>query len=366
MKNYLLFFGKSSDFTTYAFNESGLVKDFNKNIFKDFDLLETRFLVNDQLDNKIALAKYNFEYNGLKYSMLKIYGCAMAMNSDRISGSSYGVAFISELEISLSKENINLLNSVRLKFKELVIENNRFVETSFLHFVEQIWSVFNESNYFRKIQAIGTPIVSANSTPRSFHIENFDDLEIVGSDQIKFSSKIYFTTDLEHLQRSIKYVGGNVPLFTISKGKVTKFKDIIEKASHENINQRANNNPADSTLELELKSLKKEKTELQFQRNKLVKYQYAFWINSLFFIGLITYSFFYYNNIISKLESRIKSYQAQEIKDKGKKLLPFIDKDNNISKDKFVNKIGDTIPEYIMDRNGKIRKLTTEEKNKFK
>ncbi len=163
MTNYLLFFGKSSEFTTYAFNEEGLVPDFDRKVFKDFDLLETRFLVNDQLDNKIALAKYNFDYVGRKFSMLKIYGCAMAANADRISGSSYGIAFISENDISLSKENINLLNTVRLKFNELAIENNRFIETSFLHCVEEIWSVFVNANYFQKIEINGEPFVSSNS-----------------------------------------------------------------------------------------------------------------------------------------------------------------------------------------------------------
>lgn len=364
MKNYLLFFGKSSNFTTYAFDENGLVSDFNRNIFKDFDLLETRILVNDQLDNKIALAKYNFEYNGITYSMLKIYGCAMAMNADRISGSSYGVAFISELEISLTKENINLLNSVRLKFKELVIENNRFVETAFLSYVEQIWSVFNTANYFQKIQAKGIPFVSSNSNPRLFFINNFDDLEKIGSTQIKISSKLYFTTDLEHLKRSINYVGGNIPLLTIFKGKVIEYNDEVEKTEEEIIPKRTKTNQTNSLLEVN--SLKREKVELLFRLNIFIKYQYAFWIVLLLSSGVFVYSFFHYKNAISKLESRIKYYQARELKQVEKKLIPFVDKDNNISKDKFVKKIGDTIPEFIKDGKGIIRKLTTEEKNKFK
>ena len=92
MENYLIFFGKSSDFTTYAFNEDGYIPNFEKNVFKDFDLLETRFLINDQLDNEITIAKYNFEYLSKHYSLLKTYGCAMAKNADRVAGCSYGVA----------------------------------------------------------------------------------------------------------------------------------------------------------------------------------------------------------------------------------------------------------------------------------
>lgn len=365
MKNYLIFFGKSSAFTSYAFDENGLVSDFDKNVFKDFDLLESRFLVNDQIDNKIALSKYNFNYNGNKFSMLKIYGCAMAMNADRISGSSYGVAFISESEILLSKGNIYLLNSVRSKFKELVIENNRFVETTFLHFVEQIWSVFQNANYFQKIVAKGAPFVSSNSTPQPFFIENFDDLEKIGTTQIKISSKLYFTSDLEHLKRSIKYLGSQIPILTISNGKTIEYKDAEKTIEDESLIHNALKQN-DSMHELQLNNLIREKSDLEYKLNQTNKYRLAFWINLLIFLGIFIYYFFHFSNLISNLEARIKVLQTRPKTQVEIKMIPFVDKDNNISKDKFVLKKGDKIPEFIKSPDGIIRKMTTEEKNKFK
>lgn len=239
MENYLIFFGKSSDFTTYAFNENGYIPNFEKNVFKDFDLLETRFLINDQLDNEITIAKYNFEYLCNSYSLLKSYGCAMAKNADRVGGSSYGVAFVSRNDIKLTKENIDLLNSVRSKFKELVIENNRFTETDFLEFVEPIWQVFKKAKYFNKIEVNNIPYVSDNSRPIPFFIENFIELEEITKKLFEKSSRLYFTTDLEHIKRSIKYYGGGISIYTILNGQAINYTELEEKQAIDKLNRQA-------------------------------------------------------------------------------------------------------------------------------
>ncbi len=422
MTNYLLFFGKSSEFTTYAFNEEGLVPDFDRKVFKDFDLLETRFLVNDQLDNKIALAKYNFDYVGRKFSMLKIYGCAMAANADRISGSSYGIAFISENDISLSKENINLLNTVRLKFNELAIENNRFIETSFLHCVEEIWSVFVNANYFQKIEINGEPFVSSNSRPLPFFVENFDGLNKVGLEQIKLSSKLYFTSDLGHIYRSIKYSGGGIPVYTISNGKAIEYREEEEKKvstvskltspnNEDVISKNETFTQSEPSLEIQVNQLRKQKLELEDRLNKALvvnaaisRYRIAFWILLVFFLGLFIFFFFRSNKKNSGLEAKLnlledrnsvspiptnsdkililKNWRKElslesvtesdsliKIEDYNNSILkntfPFTDKDGNEIKDKFVLKKRDSIPVFIVGKNGIIRRMNSKEKEPF-
>ncbi len=422
MTNYLLFFGKSSEFTTYAFNEEGLVPDFDRKVFKDFDLLETRFLVNDQLDNKIALAKYNFDYVGRKFSMLKIYGCAMAANADRISGSSYGIAFISENDISLSKENINLLNTVRLKFNELAIENNRFIETSFLHCVEEIWSVFVNAKYFQKIEINGEPFVSSNSRPLPFFVENFDGLNKVGLEQIKLSSKLYFTSDLGHIYRSIKYSGGGIPVYTISNGKAIEYREEEEKKvstvskltspnNEDVISKNETFTQSEPSLEIQVNQLRKQKLELEDRLNKALvvnaaisRYRIAFWILLVFFLGLFIFFFFRSNKKNSGLEAKLnlledrnsvspiptnsdkililKNWRKElslesvtesdsliKIEDYNNSILkntfPFTDKDGNEIKDKFVLKKKDSIPVFIVGKNGIIRRMNSKEKEPF-
>lgn len=423
MTNYLLFFGKSSEFTTYAFNEEGFVPDFDRKVFKDFDLLETRFLVNDQLDNKIALAKYNFDYVGSKFSMLKIYGCAMAANADRISGSSYGVAFISEQDIYLSKENVNLLNSVRLKFKELVIENNRFIETSFIHYVEQIWSVFVKANYFQKIETKGIPFVSPSSSPLPFFVKNFDELYKIGQEQIKLSSKLYFTTDLGHIQRSIRYSGGEIPIYTMSNGKAIEHGEEEDEVDVANVSNQipekkeeviSKNEPviqSETSIERQLNELRKQKLELEDRLNKALmhnagisRYRIAFWVLLLVFSGLFLLFFFHFSTLISGLQSKNKIPQENisitpatfnsgdvlilknwskelslesvtesdsliKIEDYNnsivKKTFPFTDKDGNEIKDKFVLNKRDSIPAFIVGKNGIIRRINFQEKKLF-
>ncbi len=422
MTNYLLFFGKSSEFTTYAFNEEGLVPDFDRKVFKDFDLLETRFLVNDQLDNKIALAKYNFDYVGRKFSMLKIYGCAMAANADRISGSSYGIAFISENDISLSKENINLLNTVRLKFNELAIENNRFIETSFLHCVEEIWSVFVNAKYFQKIEINGEPFVSSNSRPLPFFVENFDGLNKVGLEQIKLSSKLYFTSDLGHIYRSIKYSGGGIPVYTISNGKAIEYREEEEKKvstvskltspnNEDVISKNETFTQSEPSLEIQVNQLRKQKLELEDRLNKALvvnaaisRYRIAFWILLVFFLGLFIFFFFRSNKKNSGLEAKLnlledrnsvspiptnsdkililknwrKELSLESVTESDslikieeynnsilKNTFPFTDKDGNEIKDKFVLKKKDSIPVFIVGKNGIIRRMNSKEKEPF-
>lgn len=415
MENYLIFFGKSSDFTTYAFNEDGYIPKFEKNVFKDFDLLETRFLINDQLDNEITIAKYNFEYLSKRYSLLKTYGCAMAKNADRVAGCSYGVAFISQFDINLSEENIDLLNSVRSKFKELVIENNRFTETDFLAFVEPIWKVFNNANYFSKIEVKDVPYVSANSSPLPLFIKNYIGLEEITRSLLEMSSRLYLSSDLEHIKRSIKYYGGGISIYTISNGNIINYTELEEKQAREKSNledlekeKGKNYSKKESELLTLVNSLKLEKSTLEISIRRLNKTNsltkkllYLSYFVSLLFAGLACFLYIQHKLSFKGLKPALnKNGLTQAVSNNTnlyvlkswtgefnlnlvgtsenflsldeynklilKKIKPFIDKEGNTHSDKYVLKSGNKIPDFIKGKYGIIRRMSKEQKNNFK
>ncbi|MCE2755633.1 MAG: hypothetical protein LW818_06530 [Ignavibacteriae bacterium] len=116
MNTYFLFFGKSQDFTFYAFDKNGLVPDFNA-IIKHFDQLESLVFSVDEPDNKDIIAKYVFKTSkGKAYSLLKQYSCAQAFAGDRLSGSTYGVAILSDGDVQITDYNLRLLKSAKEKF----------------------------------------------------------------------------------------------------------------------------------------------------------------------------------------------------------------------------------------------------------
>lgn len=227
MSCYLVFFGKSSEFTSFAFDAGSYLPDFERNVFKDFDQLESRFLINDQIGNAIVLSKSNFNYINKSYSMLKMYGCTMAYNANRISGSSYGVAIISDNDISVSNFNTNLLLKTIYKFKEFAIKNNRFSNTNFFEHAEKLWKVFVAQDYFSQIERSVEPYVSSNSNPIPILCDEFVGIEKIAKDQIRNSSKLYFSSDLGHIQRSISNFGSNIPIFQVSNGKLIEYREEV-------------------------------------------------------------------------------------------------------------------------------------------
>jgi hypothetical protein len=204
MKTYLLFFGKSQDFTTHAFDNNDYIEDFNT-VIKDFDLLESKIFTVDDIDNKEMLAKYNFTAkNGRKYSLLKLYSFAQASSGDRIAGSIYGVALLSERDISLSKINFNILTSAKSNFAKLCLNGLKFKSSDFYDEAEKIWSAFvnhKEGNYLDKVAHTNLNISNNNLGTKGFFVKNMfeDSLEL--ENQMNTASRIYISEDLAHLKR---------------------------------------------------------------------------------------------------------------------------------------------------------------------
>ena len=204
MKTYLLFFGKSQDFTTCAFDSNNNIEDFNT-VIKDFDLLESKIFTVDGIDNMEMLSKYNFvAKDGKKFSLLKLYSFAQAYSGDRIAGSIYGVALLSEGDISLSKINFNILTSAKSNFAKLCLNGLKFKSSDFYDEAEKIWSAFinhREGNYLDKVAHTSRTISDNYLGTKGFFVKNMFDDSIELDKQMNTASRIYMSEDLAHLKR---------------------------------------------------------------------------------------------------------------------------------------------------------------------
>lgn len=216
MKTYLIFFGKSQYFTTHAFDNHDYIEDFNT-IIKDFDLLESKVFTVDALDNKEIFAKYHFtSREGTKYSLIKLYSFAQAFSGDRIAGSIYGVAILSEQDIALSKTNINILKLAKEQFAKLCLNGKKFKTSDFYEEVYKIWSAIvkhEKGNLLNKVDYTSKKIFNTNTESRGIYVKNlFEDITTL-ENQMEKSSRIYVSEDLEHLKRTHKKFGSQFEVY---------------------------------------------------------------------------------------------------------------------------------------------------------
>jgi hypothetical protein len=220
MKTYLLFFGKSQDFTTYAFDNKNYIKDFNT-VIKDFDLLESKIFTVDSIENKEMLAKYNFTAkDGRKYSLLKLYSFAQAFSGDRVAGSIYGVALLSQGDISITKSNLNILNLTKSNFAKLSLNGLKFNSSDFYEEVNKIWNAVvnhKEGNYLDKIAFTNRSVSNTNLGNKGFYVNNLFDNSPELDSQINFASRIYISEDLAHLKRVHSQRGNEFKIYAKTK-----------------------------------------------------------------------------------------------------------------------------------------------------
>lgn len=228
MKTYLIFFGKSQDFTFHAFDRNGLISDFNT-IIKDFDLLESVYFSTDDVSNKEVLAKYNFTSpSGTKFSLLKLYSPGQALDGNRIAGSTYGVALLSEEDILFSKKNISLLKVSKENFAKLSLNGLKFNKSNFIDDAFKIWSAIvnsKEGNYLDTVNFGSNLFLSSNQLPRAYFVNSIYDDLIDLENEINHSKKIYVTNDLDHLVRANKKWGDSFPILTKSITGWVKYKE---------------------------------------------------------------------------------------------------------------------------------------------
>lgn len=213
MNTYFLFFGKSQDFTFYAFDKNGLVPDFNA-IIKHFDQLESLVFSVDEPDNKDIIAKYVFKTSkGKAYSLLKQYSCAQAFAGDRLSGSTYGVAILSDGDVQITDYNLRLLKSAKEKFATLSLSGLKFNKSDFLEDAKKLWKGIsehtqgNDPSYFEKINVSpDIPSLQRNDIS-AFYVTDLMEGSIEIGRMSTDSNKIYITEDFNHLKRAYQKWG---------------------------------------------------------------------------------------------------------------------------------------------------------------
>lgn len=257
MKKYIIFFGKSQAFTFYAFDENGLVKDFNR-IIKDFSFLESKYFTTDNVDNSPILSKYNFkDSDGVAYSLLKLYSFAQAYSAGRIDGSIYGVALLSDHDLRICEKNNKFLKSALKQFADYSLNEKKFNKTDFFNDVENIWIAFNNKYGYGHIQVEGNPIVSANNTQIGYYTPDlFADSLRLKNEINNECSRIYFSADFDHLKRANKKWGDKFPVLEEGdNGKYYKYQE-SKQVSGERIPAEEKcgvNNEAQSNIQSEAK-----------------------------------------------------------------------------------------------------------------
>jgi hypothetical protein len=265
MKTYLFFFGKSQDFTFEVFDEFGKVNDFNK-IIKDFDLLESEYFNIDDINNTSIIAKYNFVSNaGVKFSMLKLYSLAQAVSGNRIEGSIYGVALLSERDLSFSETNLSLLKQAKDEFAKLSLAGLKFNKSNFSEDANAIWNAIVNSeagNYFRLLSYGQNIQISNNRLPRAYFVNSIFDTSHNFDNQMGLTQRLYVSNDIDHLKRMQLKWGNSFPVFIKSSAGWESSKP---KSSTEDRITRESLPPESS----DMKSLKIQLSDLQYEYSQL-------------------------------------------------------------------------------------------------
>lgn len=268
MKTYLIFFGKSQDFTFYAFDREKSIASFDS-IIKDFDELESKYFTTDDISNKQILAKYNFSKNGESFSLLKLYSLAQAYNGTRIDGSIYGVALLSDKDIKIEENNIAILESAKNNFAKLSLEGLKFKNSDFFEEVNKIWSALtnhSNGNYLDKVSYNNSIIGSVNNKIKAFWVKDLLEQPTELNDESKNTSRLYFSQDLKHLKRTQERRGKGVfPIYYKDKGSYILYEDKKNDFKGINISTEGEEH---NRLKLEIGNLKREITDRETSFSK--------------------------------------------------------------------------------------------------
>lgn len=257
--NYLIFFGKSQSFKFLSYDESGLVVDFEK-VIRDFDELESKWFTVDATNNKAILSRDEFMKGGTKFSLLKLYSHAQAAEGTRVEGSIYGVAFLSNESLKTSSKNLQLLQTLKEKFAEMSLVNLKFKKSDFEKEATLIWKAFRDQIGFDKIERAEFAKQNFESErPTIVYLKPINGISDIKFDGSQISTEVYFSEDLEHIERWAKKWGTKLTILTNSNGqlKPLQVKDNVFIERREKISGNEGSNLRINELERELLSTKK-------------------------------------------------------------------------------------------------------------
>jgi hypothetical protein len=137
-------------------------------------LIESKYFTIDDIKNKEILAKYYFKSDGKNYCLLKLYSFAQALNGNRVAGSIYGVGFISDKNIQLTKENLALLQDAKNTFAKLSLDGLKFNKSNFSDDTDRIWKaiVHNEKGNLLNTLSLTPQINNGNAGQIAFYVKD--------------------------------------------------------------------------------------------------------------------------------------------------------------------------------------------------
>jgi hypothetical protein len=315
MNNYIVFFGKSQDFRTCFYDSNGFISDFNA-IIKDFDKLESRIFTVDSNTNKEILTRKFFTFNEKPYSLLSLYSFAQALNGERIAGSTYGVALLSDYNVKITDKNLALLRVAKNKFAELsLLKGTKFNKSDFKEDTDKIWKAIINNKDGNLLEAIdlSTLVQTENKQSYAVFVRNLFSDSSKLNNSISEWGNVYFSEDIEHLKRTQKTWGPDTfPIFWELGNQLMLFKEPEPKTQEINKN---NGKPFsnEKTINDDVSFLKMElsdcKYEINILKGKLDKLEKAKKINFIIIISLFSFILLIilYFNIFSVKESGNKA-----------------------------------------------------------
>lgn len=229
MSAYIIFFGKSQDFTTCYYDRNNPIHDFNP-VIKDFDLLESKIFTVDDIKNKEILSRYFFTAQGKSYCLLKLYSFAQAYSGNRIAGSIYGVGLLSDNAIHLSKNNLELLRVAKDNFAKLSLDGVKFNKSDFKDDTDRIWKAIVSNNDGNLLDKIATSPLRINGSGGqvSFFVKDLFSDAVKLNDRISNQDSVYLSEDLEHLKRTQnKWGKESFPIYWEQNNQFVPYKEPV-------------------------------------------------------------------------------------------------------------------------------------------
>jgi hypothetical protein len=265
VSTYLIFFGKSQDFTTCYYDRDSPIHDFNT-VIKDFDLLESKIFTVDDLKNKEILSRYFFTAQGKSYCLLKLYSFAQAFSGNRIAGSIYGVGLLCDKAIDFSKKNTELLRVAKDNFAKLSLDGAKFKKSNFNEETDRIWKAIvlnSDGNLLDKIATSPLKINKSESQVSYFVKDLFSDA-IKLNDRISNLDAVYFSEDLEHLKRTQNKWGKETfPIYWEQNNQFVSYKETVVDQKSKSVHNVPGNDYSKSQ-DTNLSKLRADLSEYQF------------------------------------------------------------------------------------------------------
>lgn len=237
MSTYIIFFGKSQDFTICYYDRDNPIHDFN-HVIKDFDLLESKIFTVDDIKNKEILSRYFFTAQGKSYCLLKLYSFAQAYSGNRIAGSIFGVGLLSDKAIDLSKNNLELLRVAKDNFAKLSLEGVKFNKSNFKEDTDRIWKAIVSNNDGNLIDKIVTSPLKINGSGGqvSFFVKDLFSDAVKLNDRISNQDAVYFSEDLEHLKRTQnKWGKESFPIYWEQNNQFVPYKEPVVEQKQQSV-----------------------------------------------------------------------------------------------------------------------------------